>query len=69
MRKSVADTPFFTPKVPDGITLYDAGIGHYISSRCGASAQARAIGVYATTRGSYELRFFEGKVTRTVKVK
>lgn len=56
-------------RVPDGITLYDAGIGHYTSSRCGASSQARAIGVYATTRGTYELRFFEGKTIRTVKVK
>ena len=56
-------------RVPDGITLYDAGIGHYTSSRCGASAQARAIGVYATTRGTYELRFFEGKTIRTIRVK
>jgi hypothetical protein len=55
-------------RVPDGITLYDAGIGHYTSKRCGATAEARAIGVYGVKRGTYELHFFEGKVNRIVKV-
>jgi hypothetical protein len=56
-------------RVPDGITLYDAGIGHYTSTRCGARTQARAIGAYAYKRGTYEVRFFGGKTTRTLKVR
>lgn len=56
-------------QVPDGITLYDAGIGHYKSKRCGQRAQARVIGVYAYRRGTYELRFFGGKATKTLNVK
>jgi hypothetical protein len=55
-------------KVPNGITLYDAGIGHYTSSRCKARAEARAIGVYASSPGTYALQFFGGKTVRTVKV-
>ena len=56
-------------RVPDGITLYDAGIGHYTSKRCGARIQARAIGAYAYRRGTYEVKFFGGKATRTLKVR
>ena len=56
-------------RVPDGITLYDAGIGHYTSSRCGANTQARAIGAYAYQRGTYKIVFFGGKATRTLKVR
>ena len=56
-------------RVPLGITLYDAGIGHYKSSRCGPRTQARAIGAYAYKRGTYQIRFFGGKTTRTLKVR
>jgi len=55
-------------EVPDGITLYDAGIGQYTSSKCGAGAQLRAIGVYGARVGSYELSFFGGDVKRVVTV-
>jgi hypothetical protein len=63
---SEADDGF---RVPDGITLYDAGIGHYTSSRCGANTRARAIGVYAYKRGTYPISFFGGKTTRTLTVR
>ncbi len=56
-------------RVPDGITLYDAGIGHYTSSRCGANTRARAIGAYAYKRGTYPISFFGGKTTRTLTVR
>ncbi|MHA1530047.1 MAG: hypothetical protein ACTSVG_13595 [Alphaproteobacteria bacterium] len=56
-------------RVPDGITLYDAGIGHYTSSRCGQNTQALAIGAYAYKRGTYQVRFFGGKTTRTLTVR
>ena len=55
--------------VPDGITLYDAGIGHYTSSRCGANTKARAIGAYAYQRGTSKVEFFGGKTIRTLKVR
>ena len=56
-------------RVPDGITLYDAGIGHYTSSRCGKRAKARAVGVYGGKPGTYVLSFFAGKSTKTVTVR
>jgi hypothetical protein len=56
-------------RVPDGITLYDAGIGHYKGSRCGPRTQARAIGAYAYKPGTYQIQFFSGKATRTLKVR
>ncbi len=56
-------------RVPDGITLYDAGIGHYTSSRCGANTQARAIGAYAYQPGTYQIVFFGGRTTRTLTVR
>jgi len=55
--------------VPDGITLYDAGVGHYTSSSCGKNTQALAIGAYAYKRGTYQIRFFGGKTTRTLTVR
>ena len=55
--------------MPDGITLYDAGIGHYTSSSCGPRTLALAIGAYAYKRGTYELRFLGGKATRTLTVR
>jgi len=55
--------------VPDGITLYDAGVGHYTSTRCGKGAKARAIGAMANQKGTYELRFFGGEVIRTLTVR
>jgi hypothetical protein len=55
--------------VPDGIALYDAGIGHYTSKSCGAGAHARAIGAQANQKGTYELRFFGGRATKTLTVK
>ena len=65
MRRQIADGM----RVPDGITLYDAGVGTYTSSRCGAPALARAIGVYGYKRGTYILPFFKGKSTKKVVVK
>jgi len=56
-------------QVPDGITLYDAGIGTYRSSRCKGQVPARAIGVYGNKQGSYKLDFFGGKTRRTVVVR
>ena len=56
-------------RVPDGITLYDAGIGRYTSKKCGKRTKARAIGVYGGKPGNYVLTFFEGKTKRTVTVK
>lgn len=55
--------------VPDGITLYDAGVGHYKSKTCGAGAKVRAIGAQANQKGIYVLRFFGGKVIRTLTVR
>ena len=55
-------------RVPDGITLYDAGIGSYRSSRCKAQVPARAIGVYGNKVGTYQLDFFGGKTRRMVAV-
>jgi hypothetical protein len=55
-------------RVPDGITLHDAGVGAYRSSRCNAQVPARAIGVYGNRQGTYELRFFGGETIRTVVV-
>lgn len=65
MRRQVQDGL----RVPTGITLYDAGIGRYRSSRCNASVPARAIGVYAYKRGTYRLEFFGGRTVRTVVVR
>ena len=56
-------------RVPDGITLYDAGIGLYTSTRCGPNTRARAIGAYAYQRGTYQIRFFGGSATRTLQVR
>jgi hypothetical protein len=56
-------------RVPDGVTLYDAGIGRYTSKKCGKGTKARAIGVYGGKPGTYVLTFFEGKTVRTVTVK
>jgi hypothetical protein len=55
--------------VPDGIILYDAGIGTYTSKNCGKGAQARAIGAQANQKGTYKLRFFGGKATKVLTVK
>ena len=55
-------------RVPDGIVLYDAGIGQYNSGRCKGRVAARAIGARAEAAGSYRLRFFGGEVTKTVTV-
>ena len=38
-------------RVPDGLTLYDAGVGHYTSRKCGKRTKARAIGVYGGKPG------------------
>ena len=51
------------------ITLYDAGIAQYRSTRCKADVPARAIGVYANKKGKYELSFFGGRTIRTVDVR
>jgi len=56
-------------RVPDGITLYDAGVGLYTSTRCGPNTKARAIGAYGYERGTYLLRFFDGSATRTLQVR
>jgi len=56
-------------RVPNGITLYDAGVGHYTSKRCGSSAQARAVGAQANQPGVYQLPFFDGKATKVVQVR
>jgi len=56
-------------RVPDGITLYDAGIGHYTSGKCGPRTRALAIGAYAKKRGTYEIRLLGGKATKTLTVK
>lgn len=56
-------------RVPEGITLFDAGIGHYTSSTCGPNTKLRAIGAFANKRGTYEMRFFGGEVVRTLKVR
>jgi len=56
-------------RVPNGITLYDAGIGRYTSKKCGKRTKARAIGVYGGKPGTYVLEFFAGKTTKTVTVK
>jgi hypothetical protein len=56
-------------RVPDGITLFDAGIGHYASSKCGARSQLRAVGVYGARVGTYELVFFGGQTRRVVTVR
>lgn len=65
MRREVGDGF----RVPDGITLYDAGVGHYTSKRCGPRTLALAIGAYAYKRGTYEIRFFGGKAVRTLTVR
>ena len=44
-------------RVPEGIRLYDAGIGHYTSKSCGKNTLARAIGAHGYKRGTYELKF------------
>lgn len=56
-------------RVPEGVMLYDAGIGRYTSKKCGKRTKARAIGVHGRKPGTYVLTFFEGKTTRTVTVK
>ena len=56
-------------RVPEGITLYDAGIGRYTSKKCGKRTKARAIGVYGGKPGTYVLSFFDGKTKKTVSVK
>jgi hypothetical protein len=55
-------------RVPDGVTIYDAGVGTYRSSRCKGQVPARAIGVYGNKPGTYTLDFFGGKTRRTVIV-
>ncbi len=55
--------------VPDGLTLYDAGIGQYNSGRCNGKVAARAIGARVSAAGSYELRFFSGQVVKKVSAK
>lgn len=55
--------------VPDGITLYDAGVGSYTSTRCGPDSKVRAIGARAHRKGTYVLDFFQGKATRTLTVR
>jgi hypothetical protein len=55
--------------VPDGITLYDAGVGNYTSKNCGARTLARAIGVQPHQKGTYALSFSRGKATRTLTVR
>ena len=55
-------------RVPDGITLYDAGVASYRSKRCKATVPARAIGVYASRVGTYTVGFFGGKTKRTARI-
>jgi hypothetical protein len=55
-------------KVPDGVTLFDGGVGYYSSGRCGGRVAARAIAARAQQSGTFKLRFFGGKVVKKLKV-